>query len=96
MEYLTEEERSRFWELLEYLEAVGLPYELNGQILGSRDCWSHSLFEISQVDTATGLRVPVAFGGRYDPLISRFARAPRNAAMISITYESPAAPNKRP
>lgn len=88
MEYLTEEERSRFWELLEYLEAVGLPYELNGQILGSRDCWSHSLFEISQVDTATGLRVPVAFGGRYDPLISRFARSPRNAAMISITYES--------
>lgn len=88
MEYLTEEERSRFWELLEYLEAVGLPYELSGQILGSRDCWSHSLFEISQVDAATGLRVPVAFGGRYDPLISRFARAPRNAAMISITCET--------
>jgi histidyl-tRNA synthetase len=94
MEYLTEEERSRFWELLEYLEAVGLPYELNGQILGSRDCWSHSLFEISQVDAATGLRVPVAFGGRYDPLISRFARAPRNAAMISITYEAGA--NNKP
>ncbi|MBI5004464.1 hypothetical protein HZC00_05225 [Candidatus Kaiserbacteria bacterium] len=87
MEYLTEEERARFWELLEYLEATGLPYELNGQILGSRECWSHSLFEISQVDAATGLRAPVAFGGRYDPLISRFARSPRNAAMISITYE---------
>jgi len=89
MEYLTEEERSRFWELLEYLEAFGLPYELNGQILGSRDCWSHSLFEISQVDPATGLRAPVAFGGRYDPLISRMARTPRSAAMVSVTYENP-------
>ena len=88
MEYLTEEERSRFWELLEYLESVDLPYELNPQILGSRDCWSHSLFEISQVDPTTGLRAPVAFGGRYDPLMSRFARSPRSAAMISISHET--------
>lgn len=86
-EYLTEEERGRFWELLEYLEAFGLSYELNAHILGSRDCWSHSLYEISQVDHATGMRVPVAFGGRYDPLASRIARAPRTGAMISITFE---------
>lgn len=88
MEYLSEEERSRFWELLEYLETFGLPYELSGHVLGSRDCWSHSLFEVAQVDPETGLRVPVAFGGRYDPLMSRFARSPRSAAMISITYEN--------
>ena len=50
MEYLTEEERHRFWGLLEYLEVFGLPYELNGQILGSRDCWAHSLFDLSTVD----------------------------------------------
>src|SRR3989338_4156904 len=33
MEYLTEEERRKFWELLEYLEMFGLRYELNAQIL---------------------------------------------------------------
>ncbi len=87
MEYLTEEERRRFWELLEYLEMFGLPYELNAHILGSRDCWSHSLFEISTVDPESGARIPVAFGGRYDPLASRFARSPASAAMISITCE---------
>jgi histidyl-tRNA synthetase len=86
-EYLNEDERRRFWELLEYLEAFGLSYELNAHILGSRDCWSHALYEISQVDSATGLRVPIAFGGRYDPLVSRFARAPRTGAMISIVFE---------
>lgn len=86
-EYLTEEERGRFWELLEYLEAFGLSYELSAHILGSRDCWSHSLYEISQIDPATGLRVPVAFGGRYDPLVSRLARTPRTGAMISIAFE---------
>jgi histidyl-tRNA synthetase len=87
MEYLTEEERRKFWELLEYLEMFGLPYELNAHILGSRDCWSHSLYEISALDTESGARMPLAFGGRYDPLASRFARAPQSAAMVSITCE---------
>ncbi len=87
MEYLTEEERRKFWELLEYLEVFGLPYELNAHILGSRDCWSHSLFEISTTDSETGARIPVSFGGRYDPLASRFARTPSSATMISITCE---------
>lgn len=87
MEYLTEDERRRFWELLEYLEVFGLPYELSPHILGSRDCWAHALFEITSLDAETGGRIPVAFGGRYDPLISRIARAPESAAMVSITCE---------
>ena len=87
MEYLTEEERRRFWELLEYLEIFGLPYELNSQILGSRDFWSHALYELSTLDAETGTKVPFAFGGRYDPLASRFARTPASGAMISITCE---------
>src|SRR3990167_4099336 len=87
MEYLTEDERRKFWEILEYLETFGLPYELNPHILGSRDCWSHSLFEISTMDAETGARMAIAFGGRYDPLVSRFARTPASATMISITCE---------
>ena len=87
MEYLTEDERRRFWEILEYLETFGIQYELSPHILGSRDCWAHSLFEISTVDEETQVRVPLAFGGRYDPLASRFARAPLHSAMISINCE---------
>ncbi|MDO8561995.1 MAG: His/Gly/Thr/Pro-type tRNA ligase C-terminal domain-containing protein [bacterium] len=85
MEYLTEEERRKFWELLEYLEVFGLPYELNPQILGSRECWAHSLFDISVMDEETGTRISLAYGGRYDPLAARFAPSP--AAMISINCE---------
>lgn len=85
MEYLTEEERRKFWELLEYLEVFGLPYELNSQILGSRECWAHSLFDISVMDEETGTRISLASGGRYDPLAVRFAPSP--AAMISINCE---------
>ncbi len=87
MEYLTEEERRRFWELLEYLEMFGLPYELDPHILGSRDCWSHSLFELSALDQESGSQVAFALGGRYDPLMSRFARTPMSAATVSIACE---------
>ena len=87
MEYLTEEERRRFWELLEYLEIFGLPYELNPHILGSRDCWSHSLFEIATHDDESGTRIVLASGGRYDPLASRISRAPASAAMASVSVE---------
>ena len=93
MEYLTEDERRRFWDLLEYLEVSGLPYELNGQILGSRDCWAHTLYEIATVDAETGARRTVAFGGRYDPLMSRFARRVYPAAMIAIHTEARGAQN---
>lgn len=88
MEYLTEEERRRFWELLEYLEVYGLGYELSPHVLGSRDCWAHSLYEISTMDEETGARITIAFGGRYDPLASRFAAANLPAVMISIACET--------
>src|SRR3989344_5550419 len=88
MDYLTEEERRRFWDFLEYIEMIGLPYELSGQILGSRDCWSHALFEIMGEDAGGGDRSSVSFGGRYDPLMSRMARSPMAAAMVSIPVET--------
>lgn len=87
MEYLTEDERRRFWDLLEYLEVFGLPYELSPHVLGSRDCWAHSLYEISTTDEETGGRLGLAFGGRYDPLATRFAAKHIPAAMISISCE---------
>jgi|SRR5665213_1215319 len=86
MEYLTEEERRRFWEILEYLEIAGLPYELSPSILGSRDCWAHALYELSTLDQETNSRIPIAFGGRYDPLATRFG-AQNGAATIAISYE---------
>ncbi|MDO8552559.1 MAG: His/Gly/Thr/Pro-type tRNA ligase C-terminal domain-containing protein [bacterium] len=85
MEYLTEEERRKFWDLLEYLEVFGMPYELNPHVLGSRDCWVHSIFEIAGVDEETGARILLAYGGRYDPLAARFSDSP--AAVISIACE---------
>mgnify|MGYP003393156427 CR=1 FL=1 len=88
MEYLNEEERQRLWEILEYIESSGFSYELNAHLLGSRDCWSHTLFEISVRDPENAARITLASGGRYDPLVSRIAKTPVGGAMISITCET--------
>lgn len=87
MEYLTEEERRRFWDLLEYLEMFGLAYELSPHILGSRDCWAHSLFEVSADVEEDEARMPLAFGGRYDPLASRLSAEPAAAVTVSLSCE---------
>lgn len=87
VDYLTEEERRRFWDLLEYLEISNVPYELNSSVLGSRDLWSHTLFELSSLDAETGAKVPFAVGGRYDPLATRLLGAPGSAAMATIVTE---------
>lgn len=87
MEYLTEDERRRLWEFIEYLEAAKLPYELSGQILGSRDVWTHTLYEISNIHDETGEKLPIASGGRYDAIVSRFNRGPAHAAMIGVSIE---------
>lgn len=88
VEYLTEDERERFWELLEYLETLHLPYELNAQVLGSRDCWSHTLFEINTKDPDTKSNIVFARGGRYDPLITRLRGVPTPAVRIYISCET--------
>jgi histidyl-tRNA synthetase len=87
VEYLIEEERRRFWEVIEYLETVELPYEIKSHLLGSRECWSHTLFQLSATDPETGAEIPLAFGGRYDPLALRISGRPVPAAVTTITCE---------
>jgi len=87
MEYLNEEERRHFWDLLEYLEVANLYYELNHRILGSRECWAHSLFDVCKIDSENETLVPFARGGRYDTLASSCLGAGSSAVNVTIMCE---------
>lgn len=62
VDYLNEESRAHLHDVLEYLEVLGIPYELDPHIVANAQFWSHTLFEIDvRTDTE---RITVARGGR--------------------------------
>ncbi len=66
--------KAHFKEVLEYLEMMGLPYEINNNLVRGLDYYSRTVFEISEntPSVAAGLLsnppLAIASGGRYDYL----------------------------
>ena len=88
MEFLNEEERHHLASVLEYLEAANTYYELNPFVLGSRDCWTHTIFEVHGVHPESEELVPFAHGGRYDKLASRILGGETAAGVgMTLTFE---------
>lgn len=90
MDYLNEEERRHFWDVLEYLELADKMYELNAAVVGSSDCWAHTLFEISRparVGSDEVGRVPFALGGRYDTLAEKTIGPGSSAVHVGLTFD---------
>ncbi len=60
MAYLTDVSRNHFKEVLEYLESLKIPYEINHKLIGSRSYCSETIFEIR------GRSEILAIGERYN------------------------------
>jgi histidyl-tRNA synthetase len=72
MDFLSEQSRSHFQEVLEYLEALGIPYEINNRLIGNRKYCTETVFAIIDADhgakkTKADHRI-LAIGVRYDGL----------------------------
>lgn len=65
MDYLCPECRHHFKQVLEYLEALGLPYTINPYLVRGLDYYTKTVFEIRKNDDNLAL----CGGGRYDYLI---------------------------
>lgn len=62
MGFLSDTSRIHFKEVLEYLESLNIPYEINHKLLGSRSYCSDTIFEIRGKDRI------LAIGERYNSL----------------------------
>ncbi|MEK7505178.1 MAG: ATP phosphoribosyltransferase regulatory subunit, partial [Patescibacteria group bacterium] len=65
--YLCPACKSHFKEVLEYLEALGITYELDNTLVRGLDYYSRTVFELATTDEA-GAEVIIGGGGRYDYL----------------------------
>lgn len=67
IDHLTDADRDHFTAVLEYLDQVGVAYELNPRLVRGFDYYTRTVFEIWG---EAGGQVALGGGGRYDKLVS--------------------------
>ncbi len=87
IDYLSEPSRRHLSEILEFLESMSVPYELDTSLVSARDSATHTLFEIRYGSSGTDR---IARGGRYDEVSRRLLRVPIPAIGVVFTFKAPA------
>ena len=71
-QYLNEESKAYFEEVLKGLDALGIPYEIDDRLVRGLDYYTHTVFEVVSVNEEMGAQSTVFAGGRYDGLVEYF------------------------
>lgn len=70
LDYLDEESQTHFQAVRSMLEALGIPYIINTNMVRGLDYYNHTIFEFT-ADVA-GNELTICAGGRYDRLVAYF------------------------
>ncbi len=68
-DYLNEESKNRFNEVLKALDGLNINYEVDDNLVRGLDYYSHTVFEIEANITELGNQNVLCAGGRYDSLV---------------------------
>lgn len=71
-DYLNEESKAYFDQVLKGLEALGIPYEIDDTLVRGLDYYTHTVFEVVSENQEMGAQSTVFAGGRYDGLVEYF------------------------
>lgn len=71
-EYLNEESRQYFDNVLHALDALGIPYEIDEKLVRGLDYYTHTVFEVVSTRPDSGAQATVFGGGRYDHFVSYY------------------------
>lgn len=80
-DYLNEVSRQYFQEVLDGLDMLGIPYEVDDRLVRGLDYYTHTVFEVVSVNKEMGAQSTVFAGGRYDGLVEYFG-GPENMSGI--------------
>lgn len=95
LEYLTDQSRRHFREIIEYLDMSSIPYEIDPRLIGSQDCYSEALFSFEMLDengspfAASPLYIR---GGRYNTFVKRTSKQDVDAAGAVIVLRNKKVP----
>lgn len=103
MQFLTDQSRRHLREILEYLENTATPYAIDDMLIGPKDYYSQTIFEMRMTDpNEEEEEITLARGGRFDNITRRFFRHVIPGAGIVIEGGLPRSmptmkvPSKRP
>ncbi|GAC1539772.1 MAG: hypothetical protein NVS2B17_15400 [Candidatus Velthaea sp.] len=77
--------KAHFDAVCAYLDAMGLPYEVNPRLVRGFDYYTRTVFEITS--TALGSQSAVCGGGRYDNLVASLGGPPTPAVGFGLGLE---------
>jgi histidyl-tRNA synthetase len=81
-EALSDGSRGHFEKVQEYLEILGIEYEINPHLVRGLDYYTQTIFEV--VHDCLGSQNSICGGGRYDNLVSDFGGSPTAAAGMAV------------
>lgn len=96
LEYLSDQSRKHFRDIIEYLDMSETPYEIDPKMLGHHECYSDALFAIdSMVGDSVDNNISIR-GGRFDEFMYRKTKRRHGAVGAVAILKSKQAPQRNP
>jgi histidyl-tRNA synthetase len=98
LEYLSDQSRKHFREIVEFLDMTETPYEIDPKMIAHHDCYSDALFSIESTaevspDEISSISIR---GGRYDEYLYQKTRSRIPAVGAVIKYSNSKPPQRIP
>ena len=86
-DYLNEESRAYFDQVLKCLDRLGIPYEIDEKLVRGLDYYTHTVFEVVSTRPDSGAQATVFGGGRYDNFVSYYGGPDMSGIGFAIGME---------
>ena len=86
-EYLNEESRAYFDQVLKCLDALGIPYEIDERLVRGLDYYTHTVFEVMSTRPDSGAQATIFGGGRYDHFVEYYGGPQMSGIGFAIGLE---------
>jgi len=99
LEYLSDQSRKHFREVIEFLDMSQAPYEIDSKLLGNHQCYSDAIFSVELTgeshdpETVQPLYIR---GGRYNTFVSRVSKSGIPAAGAVLVLRGKKSPAQVP
>tara|TARA_B100000745_G_scaffold210740_1_gene139583 strand:- start:3206 stop:4378 length:1173 start_codon:yes stop_codon:yes gene_type:complete len=96
LEYLSDQSRRHFREIIEYMDMSETPYEIDPKLIGHNKCYSDAIFCIDASDNQEDGESIAINGGRYDSFMIEHLRQEIPAAGAVVIFKNRKLPGRLP